>query len=423
MDINEFISQYADDPKVVFEGYVGKTSSLIKIEEAFDELVNEVKSGLGDGQDLKDRASKIVKVNKMNLNWDKRLRAVETLFEKEFGFKKMELVVQNQIFDNAFTLVKSKFTRANTNKFPELPTKHGQKYMDTSGQYVCSVWVNSTLFANFTGGEILAIILHEVGHNFEMASKSWFAESIGKILLDEAYETKEEDAKKFDDLIDEYKWIYKRRTETQNRELSKLTLSRVMAFIRSVKFSFLSKLLDNIFTPIILPLQWLVIKRIPLYWKKVGGEVFADSFAAAYGYGPELMSSFRKLEDESVADGGANTFTGSVNYTLSIIPRLLSFVLDVHPANQARLKRQLIDLERIANDPNTPPMTKKLVQRDLEEARKIYAKYLDGSGSAIRSFMRKLQENYFKGSFDFRAYLIEINALNTPEDVQKHAKK
>lgn len=138
---------------LVMEGYVGKTPNLAKVEKIFEEIKKEVTS-VGD-----DRVAQYKQAMQLNLTWDKRFRLVEKLFEKEFGFKKFQLISKSNVVANAFTMISSKFTKVNISKMPELPTKHGKRYYDASQQYMCSVWIYSSLFVDLTPGEIVAIIL------------------------------------------------------------------------------------------------------------------------------------------------------------------------------------------------------------------------------------------------------------------------
>ena len=84
MKMNDFISRYYDDKvaeavteklsaniEPVEEGYVGKTSNLIKIESLLNEIVSEVYRAAGEGADYKKR---IYTAYKMNINKDPRIK-------------------------------------------------------------------------------------------------------------------------------------------------------------------------------------------------------------------------------------------------------------------------------------------------------------------------------------------------------------
>lgn len=400
----------------VEEGYVGKTSNLIKVESLFNEIIADVHRAAGDGADYKKL---IYTAYRMNINKDPRIKKVEALLEKEFNFAKMELLVLSSNISNAYTIIRSKFSRRTLSSLPELPTKHGKRYYDKNKQYVAFVSINSQLFSGFTGAEITALVLHEIGHNFFMAEKSWFSEYVGQAITEEC----EEMAQERDDYIDEYIPQVISQAEKHNEKVATAPITwkdrlndKIMTALKYVP---IHSILGNCILAITAPLTWLFDRKHRMNIELVGDEVYADSFATAYGYGADLMSALTRFEDDKdLMELGSKSKMGSVNYLISTFPNILAYFMDVHPENQARIKRQLEDLLKLKNDPNTPPTTKKLVERDYEIAKKMYDQYIEGNGSKVRRFVRQLQEKYFKGSMDMRGYALQINAL-TDEDEAK----
>lgn len=427
--MNEFISRYYNDEiaevvterlsaqlEPVEEGYVGKTTNLINAAALLDSIIADVARTAGEGA---DNIAKIKAAYKMNINKDPRIAKVAKLLEKEFNFAKMDLVIYSVKEANAFTFVRSKFSRKSLANMPELPTKHGKRFIDKNKQYVAFIAVYSQLFAIMTGSEIMAIILHEIGHNFEMAEKAWFADYVGQAITEET----EAMAKEHDTAIDNVTDSIKNQINAINDHAEQNAGSwsdRLLDKIMQVfKYIPIGSLINLCVLPLIAPFSWLASKFKKEDWEGIGGEVYADSFATVYGFGPEFISGMAKFEDaETLSSGGSKKLIGTVNYLLTTFPMILAYHIDVHPENQARFKRQLIDLQKLANDPNTPPATKKLVQRDYEIAKKMYDQYIDGNGSKVRRFVRQVQDKYFKGSIDMRGYALQINAL-TDEDEAK----
>ena len=427
--MNDFISRYYDEKvaeavtkkltanlEPVEEGYVGKTSNLISAAALLDAIVADVARAAGEGA---DNIAKINAAYKMNINKDPRIAKVAKLLEKEFNFAKMDLVIYSTKDANAFTVVKSKFSRRTLAQLPDLPTKHGKRFIDKSKQYVAFLAIYSQLFAILNGSELMAVILHEIGHNFEMAEKAWFADCIGQAITEES----EEMARDWDNLIDTALDDLKNEVPKLNDAAEKRAggwMGRLNDRLNQVfKYIPIGSLLNICAVALMAPFTWLANKLKKNDWMGIGSEVYADSFATAYGFGPELISGMAKFEDaETLSSGGSKKWIGTVNYLLSTFPMILAYHIDVHPENQARFKRQLNDLLKLANDPNTPPTTKKLVQRDYEIAKKMYEDYIDGNGSKVRRFVRQFQEKHFKGSMDMRGYALQVNAL-TDEDEAK----
>lgn len=401
----------------VDEGYIGKTANLEKVEKIFDTIKADVDKNADS--DAKRQRNAVA----LNLTWDKRFREVEKLFEKEFGFKKFQLICESEIVPNAFTYSGSKFSKVDIYKMPELPTEHGKKYYDASHQYMCSVWIFSSVFVDLTSGEIVAMILHEVGHNFDVVKENWVADSIATYILQNKEDYDKDKAAEDDEAVDYSKWLSERSTQEQNEWMSKISLERFEKALNKLNLFKLKTIWKLISLPIRAPFTAIIKSRSAGFWKSVAGEVYADSFASAYGYGPELINLFRKLEDE-YRNKKADTFIGTIHYTTTILPSIISFMSDTHPSTQARLKRQMDDLDRIANDPETPPETRKMAKRDADLCREVYKKYLSGGGSWTRKFFRVLQDKLFKtASFDFRSYLIKITALSTENDIKRMNEK
>ena len=125
-----------------------------------------------------------------------------------------------------------------------------------------------------------------------------------------------------------------------------------------------------------------------------------------------------KFEDADWGSGASSTKAGTVSYLLGTFPFILMSYMDPHPTTQSRITRQMNDLKKLMDDPNTPSTTKKLVERDYLVVKKVYDQYLEGNGSTVRSFIRKIQDKYFKGSFDIRGYALKINALTDRDEAE-----
>lgn len=144
--------------------------------------INEIYFGLSDElqniiNQLGKFRSKYIDRNKysmymQNINTDPDLLLFNRLVEKFFGFGTFSLIIDPSVVQNAFTIAignrpGSKITR------DIRVTNVGFKYDDKSN-YVCCVYIFSGLIfdSEYTDKEIMAIILHEIGHNFSGAIDS-----------------------------------------------------------------------------------------------------------------------------------------------------------------------------------------------------------------------------------------------------------
>lgn len=96
------------------------------------------------------------------------------LIEKEFGFKTFSLKILTSGYPNAYTYTLGHDYRSlskRDNPYSNLIiTKNGYKYKPEA-QYVVYSAIHIAFFENtkFTDREILSLLLHEIGHNFQIA--------------------------------------------------------------------------------------------------------------------------------------------------------------------------------------------------------------------------------------------------------------
>lgn len=135
------------------ESYVGKSSTLLQAEEVLGELMESMKN-----DPVADYTN------------DPRSLELSNLLKKQFGFKKVHLLwhrtAEMQSGHIYTSLISSKiFTEGN--KLLRLNNKRG--YFDQEGVHTCVINLSSTLSSHtmVTPSEYLAIIVHEIGHNFD----------------------------------------------------------------------------------------------------------------------------------------------------------------------------------------------------------------------------------------------------------------
>ena len=134
------------------EAYIGKTDKLLEIEKQFDLIKNNIKNG----QDINSRPE----VQKLN-----------RLVEEQFGMEIFSLRIESINEINAFTkVIGTKFDIALESKMKDLiigSQESGYKFK--ANNHICMVTeFNLGLIKspNVTSEGLTAILLHEIGHNF-----------------------------------------------------------------------------------------------------------------------------------------------------------------------------------------------------------------------------------------------------------------
>lgn len=365
---NYFPQSYYDEIlSSVSEGYVGKTKYLLEAEKACNEIVEAV---LSQNSIFINDISRHPAIGKLN-------RALE----KQFGFREVDVTFTTSTDFNAFTPAPLSFMDA-VNGMPvfERPDTDSGKFYDKKHSYFVYVEVFSGIItkAHLTGEELLAIILHEIGHNFDTSVMQSFVK-VCTILLSASIVFLP--VAMLPDIM-RYGFYFKGKLNTfLSREFPQLTkLFRVYhevdETLESLKYMF----------------------RIPGFFAmnpflnlwKTGSEIFADSFPAYYGYGPAKASALIKFDykdDRNIVIGNLKRFPiiGALIDLRQAYCSILSIFMDPHPEHMVRVKNIIKKLEGDLNNKDIDPKVKKHIERDLKLIKGMYEKALELKGYEERN--------------------------------------
>ena len=380
----------------VSEGYIGKTKNLIEIEHKIDQMIKNYgpRSSVEKSyHDLEDCPEK---------------KDIQDLICREFGFDSASIVIQPVAISNAKTMPRSFLVRDFTNGMPTSLTLHGEKYYDTSHKYDFVMALYTELFdGRFTPGEITALILHEIGHNFDITTMTYVADWVfwgqclatGNIL----YALFRNYAAKILWRIENLILRIRPLTILMNIGIDILKILNMVAGPLGIPFRLASLLKNTVVTP----------KDM---LSGIGAEKFADSFANAYGYGAEMITVLDKLDKYLVTtDKGiiADTWTWMGDACATII----MMFLDPHPENQTRARMMLDDMKKLSESKDVPPHVRKKVQNDYKACKKAYDDFLkvekgDRDGLALR-LSRNFKEDALNGKVSFFTYFYNCSAIQS----------
>jgi hypothetical protein len=242
--------------------------------------------------------------------------------------------------------------------------------------------------SNLDEKEALAILLHEVGHNFQhkasIASASFHFDTMLFVMQEisllfggnflSAIQWYLVGSKEGRDVSGELRqsdfWhIIKNIEAFFNGLISHL--SSVLRIVPAV-----GRVLATIDQLPILGINFLIniVKKIFL---GVGnshyfGEKYSDNFATSHGYGPELISAFTKLEKN-----GANSIDRAINKIpvlrfyidfIELPVRFLNLLFDPHPATIYRVKDQMKMLKSELSKSDLSKEAKKAIEDDITRA-------------------------------------------------------
>lgn len=434
----------------VTEAYYGKSKELKKMEAEFNVIVKEVRSvwtSKFDIQGFHEACQKVLVGQKCRI----AIHNIEELTKKQFGFGYVNLIFNESMTSmgpNAFTLTSGVIRRLVSGSMMNIaPLKQGEKYYDVSHSYTLTVVMLMTLFdcEDLTGGELLAAYLHEIGHNFQctpMANVGLFVPYLSLLEASMNLSGKAKEnmvlANMFNILIQTEVGadIFGMLLKIQN--LIYEAISTVCKPIRQF-FDWMDKTFEilNLLQSGLIPfIKTSMLFNYSLYTLKrltpVGvlhmlsgysGEVFADSFAVAYGYGPELSSFLKKLGTTVEIDYNVmmNTPLAPI-YEVSLITYEVMrdiFCLDPHPSDQRRILNTIEKLEREINGGKLPPELKKSALADLKHTKKVYESFLKAETQtkqfALLACYRQMNDSVFGGKLDFKHIVNKIVNLGQYE--------
>lgn len=339
----------------------------------------------------------------------KELKDLCKAFEDEFGFETFALNINQEVGFGCGTFpVGMRWDEVNAKK-NIIISKDGYRYRKESG-YICWIVISGGLLYNttkFTDREVLAVILHEIGHNFSckngmintfknISSVVTIAGAVMTAMVNPALGagwliTSSSHFFKFLNAVNQY--CYRNFPEVM---LVFDYLSYGFNIVKDIigEFTFLSSLATMFEVP-----SKIIGYLLGLFYGKMRNvmalgpgyaihliagypdEQFADSFPALYGYGPDVNSALDKISSygnsgyasQDCIARNAPIFLAA--YDLCFLPIVIAITpLDEHPAIFERLMNTIRVLETEAEHSHNPKLKKRL-KSDIARLNKQVEEY------------------------------------------------
>lgn len=403
--------------EVMLEKYVGNNRSEFKIIE--DELRKIVAIVNKKYKPLLTREELVPDLTSKELNTSDHNKLIEKLFKKLFNLKDFSMNWHVNAMANAstpcnvFLLVDPNYIRDNT----------GHQTNDKLFVGV-NMYTGSITYANLNEKELLAIILHEIGHNFynsvfqvlafipltiaDLSNGTKTIEGIAKFLaakgIGDAFKIPQFvhglQRKFYDYIADELPIVNKGLIVFNDLANNLLLVGGRVASPAAIK-DFIAGHLN--------PLASIARYNV---------EKHADSFAVDYGYGKDLSSALNKMRlvEKTAKNGvyqipGLNWFIDFTDLQISIVGSILSG----YPLEQNRIKTNLDRLKRSAKDKSIDPRVRKEIEKQIKEFEDFYLNdYLDINSNEnknrIFTWMYSIAvEKVFGGKMDVRELVHAID--------------
>lgn len=424
------------DSQVLNEVYFGKSKNLLEIER----LVGELKSKYDN---------KFTLISPFTINSDPKMIQINRLFEKEFCFSAFQLQVDSSNIINAYTIPISINLDVWDTRSNLVSTSSGFKY-NPKANYSCMVVMYCGLFfnPNFTAEEIVAAVLHEVGHNFFAAinGKMILYNTTFQILVATAFilvNVIQPNKKNLTMALNNTNLIKNFIIHFDRLIREKLPFIAhvfdIYAGIMNLKneiLSFKFEVLDfftlgffrlrNLPYRLVEKLDPLSLAILPM---KIQDEKTADNFATMYGYGGASASLERKfVESDNDKSIVVNTMKKipiiSHLYNMNTYAmRILTSPFDEHPNELARIHDQSELLKNELTKNGLDPKMRKIIMENLKAIEIEEKKLIDTSkGIKDRDFLahayNKILSKYFNNK-DLKELLIGGNSKRRFDEFDK----
>lgn len=368
------------------EAYFGKTKDLLAAEAQLDKFRNKYMGKY---------------ILNPSVNSDQDLLYFDRIMENIFGFGCFTLHVHNQAVLNAFTMpIDYRYDYGNP-KDNIIADKKGYRFKEEY-DYAALLGIYSGLIFNpeFTTSEVMAIILHEIGHNFNSAlnKSNGVMTSIftnieylcilisGSPISYVQAINNTNDARKFYDKTGK-KWrennnipiaVYDTIKQLQAFGNAGINILNDIVRVSSMGTLTLLCVIINGLTSALKSLNPItIITKIFKLKINYRSELTADNFPTIYGYGGDLASALQKMEDTegdspSVIMNAFNKIpiVSSVMHMTEQPAYILASIFDEHPNSLSRVHDQLDLLNRELSKNNIDPKMARYIKEDIKVCNK-----------------------------------------------------
>lgn len=389
---------------ILNEVYFGQTEGITKLFNAFckfrDKYVTDRRFFLGD----------------IDADHDPSLKDFISEVEREFNIYSFSIIIENNDMPNMMTIMP--FSGKSNNMKSVKASNTGYKFAPGNEVAMIVIAPTGLLFnSDFTDREMFAILLHEIGHNFQdLINGGMNTLSTANKLITIYYLIMQA-------LFNQLRFIQQLPSLVlANNEilkkLSKIFNSISISDQRTIYsyYNFLSGIAKNIKTGVtqlmyfaIYPILGILgglssfldnISMPTFAIHGYRGELMADKFPTFYGFGPDSYTADSKLE-------GAE-FSTNIGSVIQKIPLLSHFrnilalpanlimeLTDCHPGTASRMKGYVDQLEYDLNDPRIDSKAKKLIKKDLDEIRESEKKIFELNTKINNPYVVKWWYNNF----------------------------
>lgn len=384
------------------EATIESMIGLMTINEAYfgDETVQKIESAMIKIHKL------IVDDKNIVIYKTKEAKELEEAVKDTFGFKKVRIYWSNQPALGGmgpYTRPGAVIIHSASTGITYGTNKKG--FYDSQHELMVYIQMDQNLVTdcNLTPREMTAILLHEIGHNFDYSPATIFEAWYGflQVIM----------SGKIQNIL-----TYAVRTGVQEygRDVTMFisnahdyllnvipVFGRMVRAIGKVSFNitkFIMALLSPVTAVVSVPTYLLLcpFSYLSNFFARKK-EVYSDSFAAAYGYAAEIGTALEKINVAmNINHNGERVGPMTFFYDLTLFQaEVIAFAMGGHRTNQQRMISMLDAMKTDLKDPNLPADVKKDLQKKVDDAEKVYREI-----SNLDNDQRKTFTTWFRGLVD-----------------------
>lgn len=355
--------EYCNDLVPITEAFYGKPKEFIEIEKKLDKIIEMIQLSFS-------LPNKAIPINDM-----KEVKEIENIF--------------TNFFNNAETSISfySIGNLYNAYTYPSFLSffrkdKNNKRLVRANDLFInVNIDIGLVYKLDMTAGELMAIILHEIGHCFD-ASLFMLLSKINIDLIDSWKELGEKlNIEIPSELLSIGSTIFagSKLNMRITQYMNKVSIPPSLAVFLNTFFSFIDevKIVSGRFRSMmhILRKGYFVpyIKSIinPRNIFGYANEKFADSFASTYGYSTELSQFILKIDKskgQAIDPAIQSIPIINIGYDFTKVNLMVcAMMCSPHPSNPSRIQSQLNKLKRDVNNPDLDHKVKKELEKNIQD--------------------------------------------------------
>ena len=315
-------------------------------------------------------------------------KQLEDQFQKTFGFRSAMIQAIPEKYNHNSGKFETKAITAGvyaTNRYPIEGLITDKGFCDKSNSLYLDMYMTLGLIKELEPDEIIAVILHEIGHSIDPALvdiKYTMTNIMSKYMTDRIGSiNKGEQA-----VLDKSKNLVKKFAQKMNIKDEDRAMINLTLVICTAGLWLIPMLIGHVIKRIkesrktegekLEEIRKAIQADKSMFTRQEFTEAYADNFARMYGFGAPLARAFHKMEKDINKTINSRIVKEKKRQDF-IVAMTKDMLNDEHKTDIHRIRALIKEYKDDIADPKTPAKVKKQLEEDLTELEKVLDKYLN----------------------------------------------